>query len=334
MFRSSRRKGFTLIELLVVIAIIAVLIGLLLPAVQKVREAAGRLQCRNNLKQVGLALHNFHDTYYRFPSAHQIGKTWYTTTPREDAPGGFAPNGYPNEGPFHSWMLRIAPFLEQDVIYQQVNFSPSSAGWPWWQYMKNLPATNDTTLNGIPLKILVCPSDARSHLILNYPPKVALTGYMGVNGRNEGPTQSDRVQFPGFDGMLYVNSGVRMADVVDGTSNTLFVGERPPSNTPPNNIPEYGWWFAGSGDSPYFGTTDVVLGVLEYSPVLAKRDMFRPGALNDPRDEHRYHFWSLHPGGGNWLMADGSVQFLQYSAALTTIPALATRRGNEAISLQ
>ncbi len=125
--------------------------------------------------------------------------------------------------------------------------------------------------------------------------------------------------------------------ITDGTSNTLMIGERPPSVTL-----EYGWQWAGAGDPPYFGATDVVLGVLERPFVpTAKPDFYRPGTIQDPSDLHRYHFWSLHPGGGNWALSDGSVKFIAYTAGgpqsstvtpifpVSIIEAMATRAGGE-----
>ncbi len=325
MVGSRRRTGFTLIELLVVIAIIAILIALLVPAVQKVRESAQRALCLNNMKQIGLALHGHHDAKKRFPSALQIGQYWYSGYQRDAPPSGVNPaTGYPNDGPFFSWMFQIAPYIEQKSVYQAFNTSQ----WPWYQYFPG-----GGTINASEASIFQCPSDSRSNLQCNDGGNLnALTAYLAVSGRDQFKEDG------GQNGILYVNSSVRIAMITDGTSNTLLVGERPPSNDL-----YYGWLWAGAGDWPYFGATDVDLGVREVtnSAPNGPRDFYRPGSLIDPQNIHRYHFWSLHTGGGNWLFADGSVRFISYSAGTTIVgannqtllEALASRSGGEAANL-
>lgn len=284
------RSAFTLIELLVVIAIIAILISLLLPAVQKVREAAGRTECQNKLKQIGLALHNYHDKEGRFPPAHVGGNNVYGRPPDVDSKRYF------------SWMARILPYLEESNLYDQINFN----AWPWWQH----------PINEHYLPIFHCPVDARSSFIATYgSDQVALAGFMAVSGTNQ----------LAFDGIIYVNSTVRIQNIKDGTSNTLLVGERPPSSDL-----AYGWWFAGAGPDPHFGTTDVCLGVNEITDIPSgKRDVFREGTINDPANEHRWHFWSMHPGGTLFLFADGTVHFIGYTIGQNILNAAATRHGSE-----
>lgn len=331
----KKLHAFTLVELLVVIAIIGILIGMLLPAVQQVREAARRTSCANKIRQQALALMNYHDTNNRFPPAHclnlagsEIGGYGNPTDAleREMPPLGFTPIGSPVLGEFWSWMYHITPFIEYQGFFNiidAVNTSP----WP----DPNLPLAvypeNDPQA-GLPVmrqrcELFFCPSDLRgeqryiSGNIANY--EVSITSYLGVNGRNQFREAG------GQDGMLYVNSKVKIRDVVDGTSNTIIVGERPPAA----NL-NWGWQWAGAGGSPggvWFGTADVVLGVHEVfsGPIIpasnaqvvsgpdGNHDYFRPGEFIDPDNVHRYHFWSHHPGGGQWAFVDGSTRFLSYS---------------------
>lgn len=309
-YRSSRSRGFTLIELLVVIAIIGLLMALLLPAIQRVREAMNRVRCQNNLRQLGLALHQWHETYGRFPPAHR------------GANYGIAPPPYTEDQYhyFYSWMARITPFIEQDNIHrflEQGNY----LRWPWWDgWYSGGSAGVGQALGGIPLKLMQCPSDQRSQLVTTYDGHpVALTAYLGVNGTNQ----------LAFDGILHVNARVTMAEIVsgDGSSNTMLVGERPPSADL-----VYGWWFAGSGDYPYFGATDVCLGVNEYDPATGQTHTYRRGALQDPQNIHRWHFWSLHVVGSNFVFADLHTRSVRYSVSNTVLRALATYRGAEAVS--
>jgi prepilin-type N-terminal cleavage/methylation domain-containing protein/prepilin-type processing-associated H-X9-DG protein len=311
-----RRPGFTLIELLVVIAIIAVLIGLLLPAVQKVRAAAARLQCANNLKQLGLALHNYHDSQGGFPPGACVGG------PVPSRLGGYyypayspPPNPYVARSRYAehywAWMARILPELEQGNLYRQIDFTE-------WPFMAGPPG--DRT-NGRPLKVAQCPADPRASLIwVDGSDSAALTSYLGVSGTNQ----------LAFDGILHVNARVKMTDILDGSSNTVMVGERPATDDL-----YYGWWLAGTGDPPFFSAGDALLGVSETDPNNQPEfvpEFYRPGELNDPSQRHRWHYWSLHSGGCNWLLADGSVRFLSYAAGKRILPAMATYRGGEVVN--
>lgn len=286
--RAFRRSGFTLIELLVVISIIALLLAILLPAVFQVRQSVSRTQCQNNLKNIGLGLTMYHNSNRAFPPAHVTNNS-------------ACPVPRPDNLTYFSWMCRILPYIDQDNVYKQIDFN----AWPWWQH----------PINETIMPLYKCPWDIRQDYVANYGGAnlVALSGYMGVSGTD---------QFA-FDGVLHVNAKVALRDITDGGSNTIVVGERPPSEDL-----VYGWWMAGSGDSPFYGATDVVLGVTEKRTATGPAEMFRDGTIVDPPNEHRWHFWSLHRGGSNFTFADGSVRFIAYGSA-NIMPALATYKGGE-----
>ncbi len=292
----ATRAGFTLMELLVVIAIIGVLVALLLPAVQKVREAAARVECVNNLKQIGLAAHSYHGVHKAFPAGQTFSKTSRTYN-------------------YMSWMARLLPYIEQEPLwkttlaaYQKLpipRVSPPHRGY-------------DT-----PIAVYTCPSDGRvsqpQPYLGNGALLVALTSYVGVMGRD----------LETLNGVLYRNSNIRIGDISDGTSNTLFAGERPPS---PDN--KWGRWYFDYGQD-FAGSAGNIMGVRERNlqPVTAGSCApgyydFAPGRLDDPCDF--LHFWSPHSGGANFVFADGSMRFLRYDVA-PLMPALASRAGGEAV---
>ena len=222
MQKHTNRNGFTLIELLVVIAIIAILVALLLPAVQQAREAARRSSCKNNLKQIGLALHNYHDTHNVFPPAALAIRNDGSPVAPSDAsePGRTSVSGG------WGWGVFILPFLEQPALYDRLN--PNG---------NNFPALGDYTsaqavAGRTALSVYLCPSEAS--------PDVHFATPLGGDGSGQGFARSSYVAVSGSGnnadyrnvtaintrGMMWYNSKVRMRDVTDGTSNTMMVTER------------------------------------------------------------------------------------------------------------
>jgi prepilin-type processing-associated H-X9-DG protein len=287
-----------LIELLVVIAIIGILIGLLLAAVQKVREAAARTACRSNLKQLGIALHQYHDAHGRFPQAYN--EYWNFCEP-DDSPTD------PDFRPRQSWAALILPYIEQE----------------------NLRFLGMATSQQRLVALFLCNSDPRRRSPSDgghykyIGPQFGLTSYLAVEGSlyERGPSNTNlSLEFGGpKDGVMYRSSDTRVADVIDGTSSTLLLGERPPSTDL-----DWGWWAWSAYDSALAVTENRSF----LTPSCAKPSSYRPGKITDPCSAH--HFWGLHDGGGQWLFADGSVHFIRYSGA-SVLPALSTRAGAEVV---
>ncbi len=294
------RSGFNLVELLVVLGIVGMLIGLILPAVQSAREAAARVSCLNNLRQIGLALHNFHDSYGRFPPL----------------PVPLSAHGDPN-GTL-GWMALILPQMEWDDLYRLSVQACREDSNP----LDNPPHVGMVTV----VKTYVCPDNGRlfAPLTDRFQVTASFTSYIGIGGAV--PPGSQR----GLDGVLSA-PGCSLLQVTDGTSQTIMVGERPP----PDSL-QAGWWypiFWGTGEGFRGPNNAIIFGA---GPITVPDDGclvqtdFGPGRTDNPCD--RFHLWSFHPGGANFLFADGSARFLAYSAA-PLIRALATRSGGEVVEL-
>jgi prepilin-type N-terminal cleavage/methylation domain-containing protein/prepilin-type processing-associated H-X9-DG protein len=314
------RSAFTLIELLVVIAIIALLIGLLLPAVQKVREAAARSKCTNNLHQIALAVHSYNDTIGRLP--------------HNNSPNTF---GYGDGDRSWSWLAMILPNVEQGPLYNLTNSGGQSLATPGTSSGGSLPCPLPTfnshlTVHSTRINTYLCPSDPQGGVTSfnrangSTSSGAGATNYKGVSGSNwawgsytnNGPTGNNNGLDAG-DGMFYRHDGHRpltLLGVTDGLSNTLMVGE----DLMDKNV-HCGWTRANYSN----GTCSIPLN----NAMVAGQ----PG-FNSPGDwPNVYSFRSQHTGGANFGLGDGSVRFVRDSINLANYRASCSRAGGESASL-
>jgi prepilin-type N-terminal cleavage/methylation domain-containing protein len=327
------RRGFTLIELLVVIAIIAILIGLLVPAVQKVREAANRMRCLNNLKQMGLALHNYHAAHESFPPgfvSRLADPNWQYQTGNT--------NSYPPElGPGWSFFALLLPYIEQDNLYHSIRF--------------DLPIADSANAEArrTSVALYICPSDTAPRLIrvttCGTPPAPANTpapmtdaavcSYVGcLGGGNSTDPNYGAYEYQPFNGVFHRNSHIRVADITDGTSNTIGVGERksrfvesswvgvvPEQHLVYNQANPPRPNFNPPKDPPCFNWRPPITAVLVHA---------RSGAPNAPNSSPA-SFNGPHPAGCNFLLMDGSTRVINDSIGLPLFRALCTRNNGEVI---
>lgn len=323
MFKSNRRRGFTLIELLVVIAIIAVLIALLLPAVQQAREAARRTQCKNNLKQLGLALHNYHDSYKMFPMAKN---TTSATTP----------TNFPAQA-------RILPYIDQAPLYNQINFSLKSTdpvnAVPWAYTVTAFRCASDSDS-------MQAVAGGRNNYYTNY-------GTIIGNGLPGTTVGSTNYGMPMPDGVMFQDSSTGLSDILDGSSSTVMMSERclgDGSNgisTRKSDTFQPGVYPADANEALTMCRATNIADLSKqgksnggvswmvpdhtttyYHHVLPPNDlscMYPPSRISTTAN-------SRHVGGVHVTVADGGVRFVSDSIDINVWRAIGTRKGSEIVS--
>ncbi len=289
--RRSRARGFTLIELLVVVFIIAILVSTFLPAVQSARESARKVQCKNNLKQLGLALHSYHDAHDVFPMG-------------SSRPAGAGSWGY---------AMFLMPFLDHKNVYDSVDFDNPDCCLEIRALQTATPPKADPA--SFPHEILICPSDINSNQILKhgtpdaYPCGDLFPGnYLGVSGDTHngcsGTTKGN--------GLFFARSSTRFAHIKDGQATTLMLGERA---IPKDRV--WGWLICGGTECEHYISSEFGLSPGEHAA-------WTTGIVE------RFWSWHKG-GGTHFVFADGSVRFLNYDINLRTLQALSTKYGKEPV---
>jgi prepilin-type N-terminal cleavage/methylation domain-containing protein/prepilin-type processing-associated H-X9-DG protein len=294
----SVRRAFTLVELLVVIAIIGILVGLLLPAVQAAREAARRMQCSNNLKQFGLAMHNYHDTRRQFPASMYFQTPWLT-----------ARGNRPLRAPGWTWTTMLLPYIEQSALYNSFNFGTSAVSAQNQVFLQsNLPTGR-------------CPSSpqfnflevgAASNPVSINPPNYRFipTNYVVCSGSFNGGQYYDSPQAQ-KNGPIYEDCKTRIGDIIDGTSNTILVGEtRYYGNGNPAGPAGTFYW-----DPSCYARVQAAVSTADCPECMARGGQVRinPPILTTSAADLRNSFSSMHTGGAQFAFADGSVHFISDS---------------------
>ena len=324
MMTDTDKPGLTLVEVLVVMAIIGVLVGLLLPALQASRESSRQALCGNNLKQLGLALHGFHDARGGFPLARQatrneLGPSSFAVLPKHLVGVASDPVTFPLQpDQVGSWLLRIQPFMEAREIVSMWN-QPATLDEAYAMFWK---------VSGIRVPSYICPSDAQAMKGVN-PWGYGMTSYLAVSGNDEFVDDNGHASnarngvFPTQDWSWSPRPQITMKKITVGLSKVAIVGERPPSSTL-----YYGRWNMTDFDT-VMGNPN-----MEFSVIPTGRNgqaCPSPGyyQADDPDNPcAATHFWSFHPGGGRWLQADGAVTFIGYEAGTTVLPAMSSINGS------